>query len=350
MPEYFSEVSYSGMHSAGFIEVAVAAGTDVSGYTVQVYESDGSLHDTYSFGASTQTIAGKDVYLFDNNTPLWDGLDGGDAIALVDDLGNVVQFVSFGGPTVTASNGDAAGLTSTDIGSAGMGQSLQSDDDGASYYTQSSQNPGSIPCYSAGTLIDTPDGPREVQSLQIGDLVETLDHGAMPICWLRRRDQKLPGAGTTAGVVLIRAGTFAAGSPARDLLVSPQHRILLGGCGQLDDVFPGQCFAAAKALTGLPGVRMMRGVRRITWVHFAFDSHEVVCAEGCYSESLLLGPMVLNGLTGMSRRAAARHFGEPAHPGAALNSPAARDCLSVGEARRAIADIHPDSALSSHAA
>jgi hypothetical protein len=38
-----------------------------------------------------------------------------DAIALVDPAGRVIQFLSYEG-VVTASNGPAAGLTSTDIG------------------------------------------------------------------------------------------------------------------------------------------------------------------------------------------------------------------------------------------
>ncbi|MFA5582109.1 MAG: Hint domain-containing protein, partial [Paracoccaceae bacterium] len=36
-------------------------------------------------------------------------------------------------------------------------------------------------CFTPGTLIDTPDGPRLVEDLRPGDLVLTADHGAQPL-------------------------------------------------------------------------------------------------------------------------------------------------------------------------
>ena len=42
-----------------------------------------------------------------------------------------------------------------------------------------------MPCYAPGTMIDTPDGPRAVETLQVGDLVMTLDHGPQSIRWVR---------------------------------------------------------------------------------------------------------------------------------------------------------------------
>ena len=40
-----------------------------------------------------------------------------------------------------------------------------------------------IPCFTAGTLIDTPSGPRAVEELRPGDLVTTRDHGPAPLLW-----------------------------------------------------------------------------------------------------------------------------------------------------------------------
>jgi len=79
----------------------------------------------------------------------------------------------------------------------------------------------------------------------------------------------------------------------------------------------------------------MMGKSRITWIHFALAGHQVVRANGCYSESLLLGPMVLNGMTALQRRALRDIYGAPrGGTKAALNGPAARDCLNVGQVRR----------------
>ncbi len=177
-----------------------------------------------------------------------------------------------------------------------------------------------------------------METLRVGDLVETLDHGALPIRWTRQGEQTLDRIGYDGKPVLVREGAFGPGRPARDLIVSPQHRILVGGAGQLDGLFDGQCFATAKALTDLPRIRAMMGRRAMTWVHFAFDTHEVVTANGCFSESLLLGPMVLNGLTALQRRALDGFLGQ-AGPNAALNGPAARDCLTVGMVRRVLQQL-----------
>lgn len=78
----------------------------------------------------------------------------------------------------------------------------------------------------------------------------------------------------------------------------------------------------------------MGGKRRITWVHFACDNHEIVFANGCLSESLLLGPMVINGLTDPDRQVLAEFFGFQQPPNAALNGRPARDCLKVNQVRR----------------
>jgi hypothetical protein len=194
-----------------------------------------------------------------------------------------------------------------------------------------------IPCYAPGTQIDTPGGPRAVENLKVGDLVETLDHGPQPIRWIRSGEQPLEDAGTDDKPVLIKAGALGASLPAHDLVVSPQHRIFVGGAGQLHRVFSAEMFAPAKSLTAVPGIRHMKGKTQITWIHFACDRHEVVTANGCLSESLLLGPMVVNGLTSQERNELNDIYGTKPTPDAALNGPPARECLKVGAVRRQLA-------------
>lgn len=200
-----------------------------------------------------------------------------------------------------------------------------------------------VVCYAPGTLIDTPDGSRAVETLRPGDLVLTVDHGLQPIRWVRSGDHPLEGAEVEDKPVLIQAGALGAGRPAQDLIVSPQHRVLVGGRGQLTQYFDAQAFAPAKALTGLPGIRHLKGKTKVTWVHFACYRHEVVIANGCYSESLLLGPMVLDGLSHAERKALHDIYGPASSGDAALNGPAAHECLKVGEVRRYLAKRKKDS-------
>jgi len=196
---------------------------------------------------------------------------------------------------------------------------------------------GGPPCYAAGTLIDTPHGPRAVETLQVGDLVNTLDHGPQEIRWVRSGEHPLDDVDVDDKPVLIRADALGRGLPTQDLIVSPQHRMFVGGCGQLDGWFRTEGFAPAKSLTAIPGVRHMKGKQTITWIHFACDRHEVVTANGCLSESLLLGPVVLKGLKSPERRELAAIYRATPTLHAALNGPAARECLKVGEVRRRLA-------------
>ncbi|WP_425452367.1 Hint domain-containing protein [Roseovarius spongiae] len=152
---------------------------------------------------------------------------------------------------------------------------------------------------------------------------------------MRTSRQSLDGAPDDGRPVLISAGALGPGRPHADLVVSPQHRILAGG-GQLCEHFAGEALVPAKALTGLPGVRRMRGKREIIWVHFACAAHEIVFANGCMAESLLLGPMVLNGLKQGERRELSRIFGRATRRGAPLNGPPARKLLTVRAAREVV--------------
>lgn len=81
-------------------------------------------------------------------------------------------------------------------------------------------------------MIDTPDGPRAVETLCVGDLVNTVDHGPQAIRWVRSGDHPLGGATVEDKPVLIKAGALGAGRPAQDLILSPQHRILVGRADQ----------------------------------------------------------------------------------------------------------------------
>ena len=151
MAGYISEFQYYGNSSEEFIEVALPTGTDPSGYGVTIYMADGTVYTSFPLGSSVGTMAGHDVYVIDQSTPGFSTGDSmgnmypDDALALTDGGGTVVQFISYWSNTVTATEGPAVGATSTDVGTTDPGQSLQSDDGGASYFVQSSPNSGSIP-------------------------------------------------------------------------------------------------------------------------------------------------------------------------------------------------------------
>ncbi|WP_299686558.1 Hint domain-containing protein [uncultured Tateyamaria sp.] len=296
MSGYFSEIDYFGTDADEFIEIAVPTGTDISSYSVLLYGSTGEVLYTFGLGAVQTTINGHDVYVIDASNPAFDS--GGDAtgvmypndaLALVDGSNTVLQFVSWSGNTLTATQGAANGMTSTNAGNAeAANQSLQSDDGGSSYYAQTSTNKGTIPaCYARGTLIETPRGATRIEFLRPGDHVCTANGGAQVLRWVWTRKQMFA-KGDAAPPICLQAGCLGPGVPARDLVVSRQHRIAIGVQGQIDVGPP--ALAPAQALVDLPGVHAMAGRRQIQWWHLICDRHCLIRANGVLSETMLLGP------------------------------------------------------------
>ncbi|WP_425073942.1 Hint domain-containing protein [Sagittula sp. S175] len=144
-----------------------------------------------------------------------------------------------------------------------------------------------VPCFVAGTMIDTPDGPRAVHMLEPGDLVNTRDHGPQPVRWVGRRT--VPAKGAFAPV-RIRAGALG---DHDTVMVSPQHRVLV------QDVLAHLMFeepevlAAARHLVNDHSIRVVEG-GRVDYVHVLFDQHEIITANGLLSESFLPGPEITN--------------------------------------------------------
>lgn len=342
MPGYISEFKYYGQSDQEFVEIALPAGTDPSGYSLVLYMSNGQPLATFPLGNSTGTMNGHDVYVIDESTPGFSVADSmgtfyaDDGLALIDDDGDVVQFVSWEGHTVTATNGPAAGETSTSAGNINaVGESMQSDDGGNTYYAQSSNNKGSIPaCYAPGTLIDTPTGPVKVEDLKPGDEVACENGHPSLIRWIWSGTQPLDDVATHQKPVLIRKGTLGQGKPEQDLIVSGQHRIAVGTGGQLENLFAQPSMVPAKALTCLPGIRFMAGKKSISWHHFLCSEHMLVRANGAVSESLLLGAQVTETLTLSQRDEVMTALGPLARY--TLPMRPALPCLTVRQARRNI--------------
>ena len=154
-----------------------------------------------------------------------------------------------------------------------------------------------FPCFVAGTLIDTPAGPVPVETLRPGDDVTTLDHDAVAVKWIGIR--KLSSADLSAHPnllpVRIPAGALGPGAPDRDLVVSPQHRVLIDSPISERMTGEAQMLVPAVKLVGYNGIETV-DTDSVTYVHFMCDLHEVVFANGCPSESLYLGPEALKTL------------------------------------------------------
>ncbi|GAC15406.1 ExeM/NucH family extracellular endonuclease [Aliiglaciecola lipolytica] len=136
---FINEFHYdnSSTDSGEAIEIAGTAGTDLSGWSLVLYNgSNGSVYDTTALSGSIpdqQNGMGTVFFSYPSN-----GIQNGpDAIALVDDSNSVIQFISYEG-TFSASGGPANGMTSVNIGvsesgSTNVGDSLQLSGTGSAY-------------------------------------------------------------------------------------------------------------------------------------------------------------------------------------------------------------------------
>ena len=85
-------------------------------------------------------------------------------------------------------------------------------------------------CFYGGTMVATPAGEVAVETLKRGDLVLTIDGRALPVTWLGQQTlSRLFTDPLRALPIRIKAGALADSVPTRDLLVSPDHAILVDG-------------------------------------------------------------------------------------------------------------------------
>lgn len=146
---------------------------------------------------------------------------------------------------------------------------------------------GHVACFVAGARVATDHGLMAVEALRPGDRVLTLDHGAQTLRWCGNRT--VPSHGAFAAVS-IPANTFG---EHRALRVSPQHRLLMSGwqaelyCGEEEVLVK----AAHLVRAGL--LRQDHSGSPVTYYHLLFDQHEIINAEGLWSESYLPGPLTL---------------------------------------------------------
>ncbi|MFB2531252.1 Hint domain-containing protein [Paracoccus sp. p3-h83] len=174
------------------------------------------------------------------------------------------------------------------------------------------------PCFTAGTLIDTPQGPRLIETLVPGDLVLTCDHGAQPLRWIGRRHFTRDQLASLPHLrpIRISAGALGGGCPSRDLVVSPQHRVLVRSPIAQRMFSAPEVLVAARHLCALDGVDVLPCGAGVSYLHLMFDRHEVILSNGAATESLYPGPEALRALGPAARHEVLTIFPELGFPGA----------------------------------
>ena len=181
-------------------------------------------------------------------------------------------------------------------------------------------------CFARGTMIRTPEGERRIEHLRQGDLVVTLDSGIQPIHWIGSKTVRATGA---QAPVRFARGTIG---NDRDLLVSPQHRMLLSSRWAARQFGREQVLAPAEALVDDFRVSVVYG-GVVAYHHMMFDRHQIVIANGAPSESFHPGGIGLDTLDTRARESLFDVFPQ-LRTNASAYGPASRPCLDTQETRR----------------
>ncbi len=323
----FTEIKYRGSAGSDFIETAIATGEDVSGIQIVVYHPGGTVRSISGIGTFQATMFGQDVFSLNV------GINKNGAVALVQD-GVVIDFVSFDN-IVTPGTGPAAGMTSTQIGSTGSNkdQSVQLDDNGN--WSVAGLNQGTIPCFLRGTLIATRHGEIAVEDLRPGDMVVVRDGGFAPIRWIGSYRANARGAGRTkCAPVRIPQDAMGRGVPARDLYVSPNHRIWMRD-PSFEVLFEErEVLIPAKQLVGWKGIEQVCYVPEPEYFHLLFDQHQIIMSDGMQTESFHPGELTFDQFEHEARDEILRMFPELIE--LAVYGDTARRCLKSHEAQLAV--------------
>lgn len=150
-----------------------------------------------------------------------------------------------------------------------------------------------MPCFTSGTFITTLRGEKPAEELAVGDRVITRDNGLQTVRQIFRRGYDYGQLSVVPHLqpVLVTAGAMGKGLPERDMLCSPNLRLLTDrDRSPFGQEIPGQ----REALVPVKNLRRGSMIRNcsvlgIGYILIEFDQHEVVLANGCWAEAFCLG-------------------------------------------------------------
>ena len=135
-----------------------------------------------------------------------------------------------------------------------------------------------VTCFVQGVRIATAIGETAVEALRPGDLVRTASGAMMPVVWIGRRTVSARFAEPMrCWPIRVKANALAENVPSRDLLVSPDHALLV------DDVL----IQAGALVNGTSIVRVTRVPETFVYYHVELDDHSLILAENAPAETFV---------------------------------------------------------------
>ncbi|EEW24689.1 Hint domain-containing protein, partial [Rhodobacter ferrooxidans] len=146
---------------------------------------------------------------------------------------------------------------------------------------------GGVICFTPDTRISTPDGFCLIQHLRPGMQILTKDNGPQEVLWAGQR--RMSGARLHAmphlRPIRFRTGALGVGRPEDELVVSPQHRMLVQGAAAQALFNVSEVLVTAEDLVNDHSIMVDRQLREVTYVHILLEAHQIVWANGLETES-----------------------------------------------------------------
>lgn len=297
----------------------------------------GAGKDSLVGGSGADTLeGGDDADTFTLGSGDFASGDGGDDVfnASADDMDGTHLTVTGGESGETA--GDTLNITGpAKITMTGAESGKVEWVDGSTLTFSEIEKVNYAPCFTPGTLIKTKKGEVDVADILPGERVLTRDNGYKSVLWAGAK--KIGPADLEATPELrpvrIATGALGRGMPERDMLVSPQHRLMMAGAA-IELLFgEDEVLVAASHLVGRPGISRVSPAAGVTYVHFMFDAHELVMSDGAWTESFQPGDLSLTGLDEGPRAELLALFPELSNAPGRGAYPAARAALKAEQAR-----------------
>ena len=154
-------------------------------------------------------------------------------------------------------------------------------------------------CFAKGTMIETPHGDVPVEELMSGDLVVSRDGGVVPVEWAGNRTFTSFELALHPHLRPIRIKKDALGpnNPSADLVVSPQHRVLISDWRAEYFFGEEEVLVPARALLNDHSVLVDRLQTGVDYYHVLLQDHDLLSANGQWAESLFPSAEALETLT-----------------------------------------------------
>ena len=236
------------------VQITDSAGLSIQGLTITLFDSSGNyLTPTDANG----TLSGADLTKTDVGTYT---LTPGSTQAVSAELDALVFTPSVSGSTAT-----------TFFNLAAFDGATTSDNQDTSVIAEPA-------CFYRGTRIQTDHGEVPVEELAIGDRVVTVSGAIRPIKWIGRRTVAARFSDPLkVWPIRIMAGALADEVPSRDLVVSPDHALLV------DNIL----IQAGALVNSISIVRETEPPEIFTYFHIELEDHSLILAENTPAETFV---------------------------------------------------------------